>query len=107
VRSMKIVAICSEWSGDIFLMAGIKDTLIVKSPLEVKQAISNQLKTKDVGIILIDEVFTPYVKDIIKERTKDYFPLIITIPTIKSERKMDVIKEIVKSTIGFEVSLIV
>jgi|YelNatPaOPRAMG01_1025707.scaffolds.fasta_scaffold17899_2 vacuolar-type H+-ATPase subunit F/Vma7 len=104
---MKIVTICSEWNGDIFLMAGIKDTLVVKSPLEAKQAISNQLRAKDVGIIFIDEVFIPYVKDIIKERSKNHFPLIITIPTIKAERKIDVIKEIIKSTIGFEISLVV
>jgi len=103
---MKIVAICSEWNGDVFLMAGIKDTLVIRSPLEVKQAIGNQLKTKDVGLILIDETFIPYIKDIIKERAKSHFPLIITIPTIKAEKKMDNIKEIVKSTIGFEVSLV-
>jgi len=104
---MKIVAICSEWNGDIFLMAGVKDTLVIKSPLEAKQAMNNQLREKDVGIIFIDEVFIPYVKDIIKERSKSHFPLIITIPAIKAERKTDIIKEIIKSTIGFEISLIV
>ncbi len=103
---MKIVAICSEWNGDIFLIAGVKDTLVVKSPSEVKQVIENQLRTKDVGMILIDEVFMPYVKDIIKKRAKGYFPLIIAIPTIKTEKKMSVVKEIIRSTIGFEIPLV-
>lgn len=103
---MKIVAVCSELNGDILLMAGVKDTLIVKSPSEARQVISNQLRAKDIGVIFIDEDFIPYVKDIIKEKVKSLIPLIVTIPGIKTERKADVIKEIVKSTIGFEISWI-
>lgn len=101
---MRIVAICSEEVSDIFLMAGVKDTLIIKSPSKIREVVSSKLRTKDIGIVFIDEDLMPYVKDMIKEKTKGLIPLVITIPGIKAERKIDVIREIVKSTIGFEIS---
>lgn len=103
---MKISVIGDHNTVVGFKLAGVNEGIEVEGAKAALAAIKELLKDKDSGLIIITErLFKPISEEVKRLTEKRLTPLIITIPDSKGfkEERVDVIKGIIKRTIGIEI----
>ena len=86
----------------IFKSIGL-DTFEVRDKNSTIQTVNNLIN--DYKIILITDDFAPYIENLIKETTKEMFPIITIIPsgTKESDYALKKIEESVEHTLGINI----
>ena len=103
---MKISVIGDHNTVVGFKLGGVNEGIEVENPKAALAAIKELLKDKDAGLIIITERLLKPISDEVERITeKRLTPLIIAIPDSKGfrEERVDIIKKIIKRTIGIEI----
>ena len=86
----------------VFKMVGL-DVFEVRDEMSMIEKTNELLK--DYKIILVTDEFAPFIEDIIKETSKDMYPIITIIPsgTSDSNYALSKIEESVEHTLGINI----
>lgn len=105
---MRVAVIADEITSIGYKLIGIRDVFVVRSKWDAVKTIRALREMPNVGIILVGESISEYVKDEIEEwkkEVKKIYPIVLSIPDIKSinEKIEDPIRNLVKRAIGVDI----
>jgi len=114
VKQLTIAIIGDEDLVNAMRLSGVRKYVIVKvsqnTPEETRQALSNLLKDRDIGIIILQEDYADHVQDLVLKfkQSKKMTPIIVEAPSKFGTKHRDVAqyyKTYIKGYIGFDIEI--
>lgn len=105
---MKIVAIADSDTVIGLRFAGVKDSYIVETLEEAKEALHKAFQDESVGLIILTERLGDQLREAINDYTSQRtFPVVVEIPDKHGTEKgrRDPIKDIIRRAVGIELKL--
>lgn len=102
---MKIVAIADTDTVVGLRFAGVKDSYIVETPEEAKEALHKVFQDESVGLIILTERVSDQLRETITDYTSQHtFPVVVEIPDKHGTEKgrRDPIRDIIRRAVGIE-----